>query len=277
MKYNSPVLFKKGPSALIKLIFFVSLSITILIIDIKFNYFETIRILIKTSLYPIERILIFPYSFIMNVYNVLIKDSQLIIDNYELRTKNLYLARQVNLFKFLIIENKNLRALMNFSNKIIMRSFPAEIENDIRNLFSRKIIIGCGSKQGIRDGSPVVNENGLIGQVTRVYLFQSEVTLITDKDQAVPVQSLRTGLRGIIYGMPKQDMLNLCFIPINADVKVGDEFVTSGLDKIYPSGLPVAKVISIDKKSDFTFINVKCLPISNIYNASQILVLNLSS
>jgi rod shape-determining protein MreC len=136
------------------------------------------------------------------------------------------------------------------------------------------VIIGHGSQQGVQNGSPVVSEDGVIGQVTRVFPMQSEVTLLTDKDQAVPVQIVRTGLRSVIYGTPNGDMLDLRFVPISADVQVGDELVTSGLDSTYPPGLPVAKVVRVDKLADTAFAKVICVPVAAVRGARQVLVLH---
>ncbi len=104
--------------------------------------------------------------------------------------------------------------------------------------------------------------------------MQAEVTLLTDKDQAVPVQVVRTGLRSVIYGTPKGDTLDLRFVPISADVQAGDELVTSGLDGIYPPGLPVAKVVRVDKQADTAFARVVCLPVAPVRGARQLLVLH---
>ena len=154
------------------------------------------------------------------------------------------------------------------------RPSPAEIQYDTRDPFTQKVVIGQGAQQGIQNGAPVVNEDGVIGQVTRVFPLQSEVTLLTDKDQAVPVQIVRTGLRSVIYGTPKGDTLDLRFVPISADVQAGDELVTSGLDGIYPPGLPVAKVVRVDKQADTAFARVVCLPVAPVRGARQLLVLH---
>jgi rod shape-determining protein MreC len=114
----------------------------------------------------------------------------------------------------------------------------------------------------------------VIGQVTRVFPLQAEVTLLTDKDQAVPVQIVRTGLRSVIYGTPKGDTLDLRFVPISADVQTGDELVTSGLDGVYPPGLPVAKVVRVDKQADTAFARVVCVPVAPVRGARQLLVLH---
>src|SRR6202022_4227599 len=143
-----------------------------------------------------------------------------------------------------------------------------------RDPFTQKVVIGKGAQQGIQNGAPVVNEDGVIGQVTRVFPLQSEVTLLSDKDQAVPVQIVRTGLRSVIYGTPKGDTLDLRFVPISADVQTGDELVPSGRDGIYPPGLPVAKVVRVDKQADTAFARVICQPVAAVRGARQLLVLH---
>jgi rod shape-determining protein MreC len=117
----------------------------------------------------------------------------------------------------------------------------------------------------------------MIGQVTRVFPMQSEVTLLTDKDQAVPVEIVRTGLRSVVYGTAAGDTLELRFVPISADVVAGDELVTSGLDGVYPEGLPVAKVVRVDKQADTAFARVVCLPIAAVRGARDVLVLHYQS
>jgi rod shape-determining protein MreC len=117
----------------------------------------------------------------------------------------------------------------------------------------------------------------MIGQVTRVFPMQSEVTLLTDKDQAVPVEVVRTGLRSVVYGTAAGDTLELRFVPIGADVVAGDELVTSGLDGVYPEGLPVAKVVRVDKQADTAFSRVVCVPVAAVRGARDVLVLHYQS
>jgi rod shape-determining protein MreC len=117
----------------------------------------------------------------------------------------------------------------------------------------------------------------VVGQVTRVFPLQAEVTLITDRDLAIPVQVLRTGLRSVIYGTPKGDALDLRFVPTSSDLVAGDELVTSGLDGVYPPGLPVAKVVRVDKLADTAFARVTCAPIAAVRGAREMLVLHYRS
>jgi rod shape-determining protein MreC len=198
-------------------------------------------------------------------------------ENQKLTARNLQLSTQANQVANLTAENAHLRALLDLSQKMTTQSVPAEIQYDTADPFTQKVVIGGGSYQNIQNGSPVVSEDGVVGQVTRVYPMQSEVTLLTDKDQAVPVQIVRTGLRSVIYGMAKGDALEMRFVPISADVMAGDELVTSGLDGVYPPGLPVAKVVRVDKQADTAFARVVCQPVATVRGAKQFLVLHYQS
>jgi rod shape-determining protein MreC len=226
------------------------------------------------GLYPLQRAALVPRDVFMGAADLAVTSATLRNDNEKLRTKNLQLSQQSNTAAELSVENAHLRALLQLSQRSTTQSLPAEIQYDTRDPFTQKVVIGRGAQQGVQNGSPVVNEDGVIGQVTRVFPLQAEVTLLTDKDQAVPVQIVRTGLRSVIYGTPKGDTLDLRFVPISADVQTGDELVTSGLDGVYPPGLPVAKVVRVDKQADTAFARVVCLPIAPVRGARQLLVLH---
>ena len=274
MEYSPPPLFKQGPSALARLIFFVVLSLGLLISDARFNTLEIVRGVLGAGLYPLQRAALVPRDLFMGAADLAVTGAQLRADNTKLQARNLQLSQQANEAFALSAENAHLRALLQLSQRIAAQATPAEIQYDTRDPFTQKVVIGRGSQQGIKDGAPVVDEKGVIGQVTRVFPLQSEVTLVTDKDEAVPVEIVRTGLRSVIYGTPKGDLLELRFVPISADVQVGDELVTSGLDGVYPQGLPVAKVLRVDKLADTAFARVVCAPLAAVRGARQMLVLH---
>ncbi|WP_321922845.1 rod shape-determining protein MreC [Paraburkholderia guartelaensis] len=274
MEYSPPPLFKQGPSALARLIFFVVLSLALLVSDARFKTLEIVRGVLGAGLYPLQRAALVPRDFFMGAADLAVTSSTLRTENTQLHVRNLQLSQQANAAASLAAENAHLRALLQLSQRIGAQTTPAEIQYDTRDPFTQKVVIGGGSQQGIQNGSPVLSEDGVIGQITRVFPMQSEVTLVTDKDQAVPVEVVRTGLRSVIYGTAKGDLLDLRFVPISADLQVGDELVTSGLDGIYPQGLPVAKVLRVDKQADTAFARVVCLPIAAVRGARQVLVLH---
>ncbi|MFX1673811.1 rod shape-determining protein MreC [Paraburkholderia sp. A2WS-5] len=274
MEYSPPPLFKQGPSALARLIFFVVLSIALLISDARFKTLEVVRGVLGAGLYPLQRAALVPRDLFMGAADLAVTSAALRQDNAKLHARNLQLSQQANDAATLAAENAHLRALLQLSQRIGAQTTPAEIQYDTRDPFTQKVVIGGGTQQGVQDGAPVVSEDGVIGQVTRVFPMQSEVTLVTDKDLAVPVEIVRTGLRSVIYGTAKGDLLDLRFVPISADVQVGDELVTSGLDGVYPQGLPVAKVLRIDKQADTAFARVICVPLAAVRGAREVLVLH---
>jgi rod shape-determining protein MreC len=274
MEYSPPPLFKQGPSALARLFFFVVLALALLISDARFNTLEIVRGVLGAGLYPLQRAAIVPRDIFMGAADLAVTSANLRSENQKLAEKNLQLSLKANDSAQLGVENAHLRALLDLQSRVTTQNVPAEVQYDTRDPFTQKVVIGKGAQQGIQDGAPVVNEDGVIGQVTRVFPLQSEVTLLSDKDLAVPVQIVRTSLRSVIYGTPKGDTLDLRFVPISADVQTGDELVTSGLDGIYPPGLPVAKVVRVDRQADTAFARVVCLPIAPVRGARQLLVLH---
>lgn len=274
MEYSPPPLFKQGPPALARLIFFVALAIALLVSDARFSTLEIVRGVLGTVLYPLQRAALVPRDLFMGAADLAVTGAALRHENDDLRKRNLQLSTQANQAAVLTQENAHLRAVLELRQHIATQSTPVEIQYDTSDPFTQKIVVGQGSQQGIQDGSPVVSEDGVIGQVTRVFPLQSEITLVTDRDLAIPVQVLRTGLRSVIYGTPKGDSLDLRFVPTSADLVAGDELVTSGLDGVYPRGLPVAKVVRVDKLADTAFARVTCAPVAAVRGARQMLVLH---
>jgi len=153
-----------------------------------------------------------------------------------------------------------------------VQSQMAEILYDARDPSTRRIVINRGSRDDVTPGLPVIDHAGVVGQVTRVFPFTSEVTLLTDKDQAIPVQVLRSGLRSIVYGRGHSGQLDLRFVAQDADIQVGDVLVTSGLDGMYPAGLAVARVTQVEKATG-SFGRVVGLPLAGIDRNRQVLVI----
>jgi rod shape-determining protein MreC len=169
-------------------------------------------------------------------------------------------------------ENGHLRKLMDAREHLPVRSMMSEILYDARDPSTRRVVLDRGSQQGVKLGLPVIDNAGVVGQVTRVFPFTSEVTLLTDKEQAIPVQVLRNGLRSVAYGRGQSGMLDLRFVAPNADIQVGDVLVTSGLDGMYPAGLAVAKVSQVESVAQGAFGRVVCQPLAGIDRHRQLLI-----
>jgi rod shape-determining protein MreC len=170
-------------------------------------------------------------------------------------------------------ENKRLRALLELRPALQVVSVSAEVLYEATDPYSRRVIIDRGRSQGVVAGSPVINDEGVLGQVTRVYTLSSEVTLLNDKDAAIPVLNTRTQARNAAFGSADGSGMELRFLAANADVKVGDLLATSGLDGIYPPGLPVAKVAAVERRGDTSFARVSLQPVAQADSARHVLVL----
>ena len=274
MEHTPPPFFKRGPAPLVRLFFFASLSLALLVLDARFRYAEGLRGVLALAAYPLQRAATAPVDFLRTVGDYFSTQAQLFEDNAALRAKNLALAQAAQRYETAEAESAQLRRLIGAAEKLEVKSTPAEILYAGRDPYSHKIFINLGERQGVKPGSPVADEAGVVGQVTRVHPLVSEVTLITDQDHVVPVQVVRNGLRAIAFGGGPSGMLELRFTAGNAEIQNGDRLVTSGIDGIYPAGLPVATVVRIERDAEHSFARVICRPAAGVDRGRFVLVLS---
>ncbi|NMG13964.1 rod shape-determining protein MreC [Aromatoleum bremense] len=269
--HQSPPVFKQGPTPLVRLLVLVSVCLAMLVADLRFRYLEVVRQGLSVATWPLQMAAAAPVDFVRDaaVYFATLVEVQQ--DNAELRRSQLDAAQRLLRFEQLERDNAQLRELLQMAPAPGVRSVAAEVLYDAPDPFSRKVILDRGSQHGVAAGMAVVNAQGMIGQVTRAYPVQAEVTLLTDKDQAVPVQVARNGLRGVLFGAGLGRM-ELRFTLSGVDVLPGDRLETSGLDGIFLAGLPVAEVVSVDRESQ-TFAVVLCDPVAAVERTTQVLVL----
>lgn len=277
MDYSPPPLFKQGTSAVARLVIFVAIALALLIVDARFDAMRVARQVAATVLMPVERLVLVPRDALRGVFDYTQSSVTLANENRELRRTAVEQANASVRQAQLEAENGQLRKLLNLQQQSATPVTAAEILYDARDPYSQRIVIDHGSAQGLRAGYPVIDERGVIGQVTRVSPFQSEVTLLTDKDQAIPVQVVRNGLRSVAFGGSRAGLLDLRFMAASADLQQGDLLVTSGLDGTYPPGLPVAKIVQIERKADTAFSRVYCEPVAGVRSHRQLLVVRYES
>ncbi|MGA2548657.1 MAG: rod shape-determining protein MreC [Burkholderiaceae bacterium] len=273
MEYSPPPFFKQGPSARARLIFFSVFAITLLVADARFNALSTIRRILGATLYPIQRGVLLPGDWLADASRYFTSTEKLEEENAGLVREKTQLAQNGLLSQELLAENTQLRKLLGARARQQSKSISTEILYDARDPSSRRVVIDRGSGDGITPGLPVIDDSGVVGQVTRVFPLLSEVTLLTDKSQVIPVQNLRSGLRSVATGGSEGGLLNLRFMAANADVKIGDTLVTSGIDGVYPAGLPVARIVQIEHGAAFAFATILCEPIGGVDRNRYLLVL----
>ena len=272
--HQPPPFFKRGPAPLARLVFFVVLSLALLVLDLKYRTLELARQGVATVLYPLQRAAYAPVDLYEQLDGYFSSLSAVQQENVLLKRKEVESAKWLLRQQHLELENQRLRQLLDMKARQPVSSTLADIIHAARDPFSRRVIVDKGSQQGIVAGQAVVDEAGVLGQVTRVYPMQSEVTLVTDKNQAVPVQIVRNGLRTVLFGA-SDGQLELRFLAANADVQPGDQLVTSGLDGVYLPGLPVAKVLRVDRDAAYSFARIVCEPAAGVEKHGQVLLLGL--
>jgi len=249
------------------------MALALLIADSKVHALLLVRQAVGTALYPLQMVALVPRDASNRVIDYFSSLSTVEKENQALRSKQGERAQQLQQAQQLAAENAQLRKLLGAEQRLPVKSVMSEILYDARDQFARKVIMDRGSQHGVATGQPVIDDAGIVGQVTRVFPFTSEVTLLTDKDQAIPVQVLRNGLRSVAYGRGQSGYLDLRFMSSNADIQKGDLLVTSGIDGVYPAGLAVAKVIQVETKSADAFAHIVCEPVAGIDRHTQLLIL----
>lgn len=273
MEHTPPPLFRTGPTPLARLMIFAMLSTVLLIADARFNYLGTLRQIAAVIVYPLQRLATAPAAMGGRIADFFVTHSALRHDNQRLTGQNLELATAAQRTAALDKENAHLRGLLGVREQLPVSSITAEILYAARDPFARKVMIDRGLQHNVESGRPVIDHVGVIGQITRAYAWLSEVTLITDKGHLVPVLNVRTGLRAVLAGTGDDGKLELRFIPLSADFQIGDRLVTSGIDGIYPPGLPVAEVTQVERNTAYLFAGIACKPLAGVNAAAQVLVL----
>ena len=273
MELHPPPLFARGPAPLVRLTFFVVVAGFLMVLDARFKYAEPLRQTIALVAYPIQRLALAPAQAFSAIADYFSSVSGLQKENDALRSRQLHAARDLLTLEALSAENAQLRRLLEARDRLTRKATFAEILYAGRDPFSRKVVVDKGGSDGIEPGQAVVDDVGVIGQVTRSYPMLAEITLITDKDHAIPVQVIRNGLRAVAYGAGDGATLDLRFMAANADIQNGDLLVTSGIDGTYPSGLPVAKVARVERDAAYAFAKISCVPASGADRNRQVLVL----
>ena len=266
--------FNRGPSPMARLVFFAMLSLLLMFVDTRYRYLESTRSALSVMVAPIQALATLPGRVWNQVGGYFSAQSDLNNQNQSLHQQHLGDAAQLAQLQSLQAENQQLRKLAELSARATYSTQLAEVIYIERDLFKRKIIVNKGADANLQAGQVVMDDAGIVGQITRVYPWLSEVTLITEKDHVVPVQVLRNGLRTIIFGAGDTSQLTLRYMPISADIIEGDVLVTSGIDGIYPAGIPVAKVTRIERDAAYPFARVTCLPVGGVDKHSHLLILS---
>ena len=269
-----PPFFRQGYSALTKLVFFSALALFLMVADTRLAVVVPLRVALATALAPVQRSLLVPVDLVSGGGDYLRGLRQALLNEDSARRQLALQAERAALAERLAVENGRLRALLELAPALAVRAQAAEVLYEAADPYSRKVFINRGAVQGLLAGAPVINEMGVLGQVTRVYPLSAEVTLLTDKDAAIPVINTRTQQRGAAYGgLAFGTAMELRFVAANADVRAGDVLHTSGVDGVYPAGLAVARVAQVERQAEGGFARVTLAPAATVDGVRHELVL----
>lgn len=259
-----------------RLALYVLASLLLMVADARYDALVFLRTGLATVMHPLQAGLARPFLYLQDALGFFVVHGELLRDNHQLLAERRQLLADLRDKAGLIAENTRLRGLLDLDIPAGFVPHAAQIVQAQVSPFARQVVIDRGSVHGIAPGWPVVDSRGLVGQVTRVYPGSSEVTLIISREQAVPVQSLRSGARLILSGVGTDRLLEVRYLDMHADLQADDLLLTSGLDGVYPPGIPVARVLHITPPRHTPFAQAMCAPIADVGEHRHLLVLQRS-
>ena len=245
-----------------------------MVADVRYGVTQPLRATISLMLYPMEWLSMRP-QWLFDVTGRFFEgrdDAQAQVQAMTIKLQQQ--ALRSGQVEQLALENLQLRRLLELRERLTSSTLAAEVLYDSADPFTRKVVIDKGALQGVLPSSPVMDDAGVLGQVTRVMPLVSEVTLVIDREQSIPVLNARTGARGVAYGEAGgAPLLELRYMAANADIEVGDLLTTSGVDAIYPPGVPVAVVVKVERRAESVFARILCQPQGRVQGARHVMVL----
>lgn len=274
LERSPPPFFKQGTSALTKLVMFSTLSFGLMFADQHYNIVQPARWVLSLIVYPVQWVALRPQVLWDHFDDVFESKQDALSAVEQARSQLLKQSVRASQVEQLSLENRDLRQLLQLRERLGSPAMAAEVLYDAADPFTRKMILDKGALQGVQTSSPVMDELGILGQVTRVHPLVSEITLVTDREHSIPVLNTRTGARGVAFGESGgAPLLELRYMATNADIEEGDMLTTSGVDGVYPPGIPVARVVKIERRADSVFARILCESLARVQGARHVMVL----
>ncbi|MFO7594544.1 MAG: rod shape-determining protein MreC [Pseudomonadota bacterium] len=265
-------MFVRGPSNALRAGLLVLASITLMTLDHRQQTLEGIRSGLSLVVYPMQYLVNLPFAAGEWASESFTSHSTLLDKNRQLRTKQLKLELKLQRLAALEAENERLRALLQSASRSWERVLIAELLSIDFDPFKHQVLLDKGSRDGVFVGHPLLDANGLMGQVIHVSPVNSSAILITDPDHATPVQVNRNGLRTLAVGTGEANTLDVPHLPNNADIQVGDLLVTSGLGLRFPAGYPVARIDAIKQDPSLPYARITATPLAELNRTREVLL-----
>ncbi|NOY16710.1 MAG: rod shape-determining protein MreC [Gammaproteobacteria bacterium] len=259
--------------ATVRVIVLIALSVSMMLVDYRTQQLERLRNILQTLVYPIMFVSIIPREIIQELTGSMERSEDLQTNNESLRQENLLLRSRLKKLHSLEADNRRLKRLLGQSDQIAERVLLAELVEVSLEPYTQRISLNKGSRDDVYVGQPVINGDGVIGQVVHTSQFQSTVTLLTDPSSAVPVMVMRNGLRGVLFGTGVRNRLAMPYLTADADIRIGDLLITSGMGGRFPPGYPVATVTDVKQKPSDEFLTINTLPVTQLDHGREVLLI----
>ncbi|WP_322995654.1 rod shape-determining protein MreC [Castellaniella sp.] len=266
-------LFKRGPSIEVRLVLLLVLCMGLIITDAHWSVLRPVRQALSVAVYPFQQFVMAPRQALEYVNSWSHAAALAREEQDALRRQQIEMAQLVTHAAQLTTENEQLRRLLTISESITQSSVAVEVFYEPPNAFSHRLIFNKGTDAGIQPGMPVIDEGGVVGQIVRVTPYTSEAALLIDDQVSIPVQVLRNGLRLIAFGSDEVGKLEVRYLTASMDVQPGDTLVTSGIGGLFPAGLSVARVDTVDRDPGTGFAMAIAEPLSHPERYRHFLVL----
>lgn len=274
MQENGTIrLFKRGPTAELRLLILVVLALSLLIVDSRWRTLEPARQAVSVALYPFQRLMFAPRDLMDRVSDWSNAAALARTEKEALQRQRIELAQISTHAAQLAAENQQLRRLLNVADTGSQPAIAVQVLYEPSNAFSHHLVFNKGTSSGILPGMPVIDEGGIVGQIVRVTPFTSEAALLTDDQVSIPVQVLRNGLRLIAFGGNVSGKVEVRYLTDDVDIEPGDTLITSGIGGLFPAGLPVARIDQVERDVASGFGLAVATPLSHPERYRHFLVL----
>ena len=248
------------------------ISFALMTADHRQHYLEGVRTGLSAAVYPLYYVINLPIAAGGWIGANFTTHQSLKAENDRLYSEHVLLKAQVQTLAALDAENHRLRTLLKASAKVSERVSVAEIMAVDVDPYARKLVLNKGLREGVYEGQPLIDSEGIMGQIIEVSEPSSIAMLITDTGHSLPVMLNRTGLRAIAVGVGSSAELDLPYLPNSTDIKKGDLLVTSGLDGRFPPNYPAAIVTYAEKMSGQPFMRVRAAPAARLEHNREVLL-----
>lgn len=271
-RQRAPQLFSSRPAGALRTLFFIALSILLMVYDHQTGRLKKMHAALATVVWPVQVAVDAPHALLAWSEETLATHRALVAENAELKQRVMQADVELQQFAALQQENQRLRTLIQAAGQVGGRVGMASILSAALDPFRHLVVIDKGTRDGVYEGQTVLDAYGIVGQVTRADILASEVTLISDPGQAIQVQVNRTGLRTLAVGSADLDQLSLPYITNSADVKEGDLVVSSGLGGHYPAGYPVGVISHFERNPAEPFARVTARTAADLSSGREVLL-----